>query len=187
MNLFNKIKIMIKFRKEFKESIKKSKEKEMLYLSMSNEDMAFLSDDELFAAVLFRTEQKVDSFDEWEDGINALNNSQKIFYSISWFDLEINNGGLCQFFVNSSRLVAPYVSEYMRVIGANNHKNLFDKFISDNNIDLNNLSSFDIDDVIEYEKQTERYHFDDFDYAFCNLEPLESYLKKFARENLKDF
>ncbi len=187
MGLFNTIREIIKFRKELKMSIKESKEKEMLYLSISNEDMASLSDDKLFEAVLSRTEHKVDSFDEWEEGVNSLNKSQKIFYSINWLEVEVNNGGLCQFFVNSSRMVAPYVSEYMSIIGANNHKNLFDKFIMDNNIDLSNLSSFDIDDVDEYEKQIERYPFDDYDDAFYDMEPLEAYLKKFAREHLEDF
>ena len=187
MGLFTAIKEIIRFRKELKKSIKELKEKEMLYLSMSNEDMASLSDDELFEAVLSRTEHKVDSFDEWEEGVNSLNNSQKIFYSINWLEVEVNNGGLCQFFVNSSRMVAPYISEYMSIIGANDHKELFDSFITNNNIDLSNLSSFDIDDVDEYEKQTERYPFDDYDDAFFDMEPLEVYLKKFAREYLKDF
>ena len=187
MGLFGVIKEVIKLRKEVKKSIEESKEKETLYLSMSNADMASLSDDALFEAVLFRTEHKVDSFDEWEDGVNALNNSQKIFYSVNWLEVEVNNGGLCQFFVNTSRMVAPYISEYMRIIGANNHKNLFDKFVTDNNIDLYNLSSFDIDDIDEYEKQTERYPFDDYDDAFYDMEPLEVYLIKFAREHLEDF
>ncbi len=187
MGLFSTIKEIIKFRKELKKSIEESKEKESLYLNMSNEDMASLSDDELFEAVLSRTEHRVDSFNEWEDGVNSLNNSQKIFYSINWLEVEVNNGGLCKFFVNSSRMVAPYISEYMSIIGANDHKSHFDKFIADNNIDLNNLSSFDIDDVDEYEKQTERYPFDDYDDAFYDMEPLEVYLKKFAREHLVDF
>ncbi len=187
MGLFSIIKEAIKFRRELKKSIEESQEKDTLYLSMSNEDMACLSDDELFEAVLSRAEHKVDSFEEWEEGVNSLNNSQKIFYSINWLEVEVNNGGLCQFFVNSSRMVAPYISEYMGIIGADDHKNLFDNFIAENNIDLNNLSSFDIDDADEYEKQTERYPFDDYDDAFYGMEALEGYLKKFARENLKDF
>lgn len=187
MGLFSIIKEIIKFRKELKKSIEESKEKEILYLNMSNEDLASLSDDELFEAVLYRTEHRVDGFDEWEEGVNSLNNTQKIFYSINWLEVEVNNGGLCQFFVNSSRIVAPYISEYMSIIGANEHKELFDKFITDNSIDLSNLSSFVIDDVDEYEKQTERYSFDDYDDIFYEMKPLEVYLKKFAREHIEDF
>lgn len=187
MGFIKSIKEIINLSKELKKSIKEIKEKEKLYLSMSHEDMAALSDDELFEAVFSRTEHKVDSFDELEDGVNSLNNSQKIYYSVNWLEMEVNNGGLCQFFVNSSRMVAPYVSDYMGIIGAIDHKELFDKFITDNNIDLYNLSSFAIEDIDEYEKQTEKYPFDDYDDAFYDMEPLEEHLKKFVREHLEDF
>jgi hypothetical protein len=187
MGLFGSIKEIFRLHKVLKESIKEAKEKEALYLNMSHEEMANLSDDELFDAVLTRTETKVDAFEEWEDGVNALNNSQKIFYAVNWLEIEVNNGGLCQFFVNSSRMVAPYVSEYMGIIGAIEHKNLFDKFVNENNIDLTDLSSFDVEEADEFEEQTERYPFDDYDDAFYDMESLETYLKKFAREHLQDF
>ena len=187
MGLFGTIKEVVKFRKELKKSIEESKEKEACYLNMSKEDMAVLSDDELFEAVLVRTSHKVESFDEWEDGVNSLNPSQKIFYSVNWLEMEVNNGGLCQFFVNSSRMVAPFVSEYMGVIGADDHKKLFDTFIAENKIDLLNLSSFDIVELDEFEAQTQRYPFDQYDDAFYALKPLETYLKKYAKEHLADF
>ena len=116
MGLFSAIKNMIKFRKELKKSIEEAKENEKRYLEMTVEELSALSDDELFEAVTARTESKVDSFDEWECGVNSLNPSQKIFYSVNWLEMEVNNGGLCQFFVNSSRMVAPLVSEYMGII-----------------------------------------------------------------------
>lgn len=156
-------------------------------LKIESEHMTALSDDELFEAVLARTEHKVESFDEWEDGVNALNSSQKVFYSVNWLEMEVNNGGLCQFFVNSSRMVAPYISEYMSVIGADDHKKLFDTFIADNKIDLLNLISFEINDVDEFEGQYQRYPFDEYDNAFYDMKPLETYLKKYAREYLTDF
>jgi hypothetical protein len=84
-------------------------------------------------------------------------------------------------------MVAPYVSEYMGIIGANEHKNLFDKFVNENNIDLTDRSSFDVEEADEFEEQTERYPFDDYDDAFYDMESLETYLKKFAREHLQDF
>ena len=111
MGHFSTIKNIIKFRKELKKSIEEAKENEKRYLEMTVEELSALSDDELFEAVTARTEGKVDSFDEWEDGVNSLNPSQKIFYSVNWLEMEVNNGGLCQFFVNSSRMVAPLVSD----------------------------------------------------------------------------
>ncbi len=187
MGLFSVIKELFRFRKELKKSIEDSKKREQRYLQMNFDELGALSDDELFEAAVVRTEHKVDSFDEWEDGVNSLNPSQKILYSVNWLEVEVNNGGLCQFFVNSSRMVAPFVSEYMGVIGAEEHKKLFDDFIAKNNIDLADLSSFDIDEAEEFEAQNQRYPFDEYDEAFYETEPLETYLKRFVRENLNDF
>ena len=82
MGLFSAIKNIIELRKELKKSIKEAKENEKRYLEMTVEELSALSGDELFEAVTARTEKKVDSFDEWEDGVNSLNPSQKIFYSV---------------------------------------------------------------------------------------------------------
>ena len=187
MGLFSTIRNMIKFKKELKRSIREAKENEERYVNMTVEELSALSDDDLFDAVTARTENKVDSFDEWEDGVDSLNHSEKVFYSVNWLEIEVNNGGLCQFFVNSSRMVAPLVSEYMGIIGASDHKKLFDDFVSKNKIDLNDLSSFDIEDGDEFEEQNQRYPFDDYDDAFYDMESLSTSLKKFIRENINDF
>ena len=187
MGFFSAIKAVISFRKELKNSIAESKEKETRYLAMTTSELSELSDDELFEAVICRTENKVDSYDEWEDGVNALNSSQKIFYSVNWLEIEVNNGGLCQFFVNSSRMVAPYVSEYMGIIGAEDHKKLYDNFVSKYKIDLCELSFFDVEKAEEFEEKTQKYPFDEYDDAFYDMESLESYLKQFVRKYLGDF
>ena len=161
--------------------------KDAVYLQMSVDELRALSDEELFYAIMVRTERKVDGFEDWEEGVNSLNFQQKVFYSVNWLEIEVNNGGLCQFFVNSSRMVAPLVSEYMAVIGADEHKRLYDDFVQQNGIDLCELSSFDVDDLEEFAEQYDRYPFDDYDDAFYEAEPLETYLTKYARENLNDF
>ena len=161
--------------------------KDAEYLRMSVDELRALSDEELFYAVMVRTERKVDGFEDWEEGVNSLNFQQKVFYSVNWLEIEVNNGGLCQFFVNSSRMVAPFVSEYMAVIGADEHKRLYDDFVQQNGIDLCELSSFDVDDLEEFAEQYDRYPFDDYDDAFYEAEPLETYLTKYAREHLNDF
>ena len=158
-----------------------------VYLAMSKEELSALSDNELFYAIMVRTEQKAESFENWKDGVNALNPSQKIFYSLNWLEVEVNNGGLCQFFVNSSRMVAPLISEYMAIVGAFDHKELFDNFILSSGIDFSDLSFFDIHDLNEFEKKYEAYPFDDYDDKFYDMEPLETYLTKFVKEHLIDF
>ncbi len=187
MGLFSTIKKIIKFKKELKKNMRETAENEKRYLEMNAEDLSVLSDDELFEAITARTDSKVDRYNECEGGVNSLNSSQKIFYSVNWLEMEVNNGGLCQFFVNSSRIVAPFVSAYMGIIGAVDHKKLFDDFISKHGIDLNDLSSFDIEEVAEFEEQNQRYPFDEYDDAFYDMEPLETFLTKFIRKNIKDF
>ena len=158
-----------------------------VYLAMSTDELSALTDNELFYAVMVRTEQKAESFENWKDGVDSLNPSQKIFYSLNWLEVEVNNGGLCQFFVNSSRMVAPFISEYMAIVGAFEHKELFDKFILSSGINFSDLSFFDIDDLGEFEEKYEAYPFDDYDNEFYDMEPLETYLTKFAKEHLEDF
>ncbi len=187
MGFFSAIKEFFKFKKDLKNIMKEAKEKSFRYLEMTTDELALLSDDDLFEAVVLRTEKKVDGFEALEDGISSLNQSQKIFYSLNWFEMEVNNGGLCQFFVNSSRVVAPLISEYMSVVGAQDHKKLYDGFIQKNNIDLNDLSFFDIEEVDEFEKKAQRYPFDEYDDAFCDTEPLETNLKYYIRKHLADF
>ena len=86
------------------------------YIDMSTEELSALSDDELYEAVIARLDHKINEYDDMQEGINSLSYKQKVVYSVSYLEMEVNNGGLCQFFVNSSRYVAPYVSEYMYVI-----------------------------------------------------------------------
>lgn len=187
MGLFGAIKEIFKFSKELKKSIEEAKENEARYLAMTTDELSALSDDELFEAIVSRTEYKVEQFDEWEDGVNSLNPSQKVFYSVNWLEMEVNNGGLCQFFVNSSRMVAPSVSEYMGIIGADDHQRLYDSFVQRNEIDLSDLSFFDVDKAEEFEEKTQKYPFDEYDNAFYDMEPLETHLKKYIREHLEDF
>ena len=56
-----------------------------------------------------------------------------------------------------------------------------------NKIDLTDLSYFDIDEVDEFEEKTQAYPFDEYDDAFYNMEPIETYLKKYIREHITDF
>ena len=160
---------------------------EQKYLNMSAEEMAALSDSDLYEAVWYRTENKVNAFEDISQGYDSLNSYEKVFYAIDYFDMEYLNGGLCQFLVNTSRAVAPYVSESLRTVGADKHAEMYDSFVSDNRIDLSNLSEFDTDSIDKYMLLCIKYPFDDFDDAFINLGLLRPYLEKYIRENLNEF
>ena len=70
-----------------------------------------------------------------DDDISQLDDNEKVFFVLYIFNLEIQNGGLCQFFVNSSRAYATLISQYLEIIGALEHKMLYDDFVKEN-IDL---------------------------------------------------
>ena len=157
------------------------------YLNMSSENLCELNDDQLFSAVWIRTENIVLRQNDVTKGFVALNDEQRIFYAVNALEAEVLNGGLCQFFVNSSRIFAPLVSEYMEIIGATEHKTLYDSFVSKHMIDLKNLSSFDSDTIEDFQAQYDRYPFDEYDDAYGDTEPLQTYLTAFIRNNIHKF
>ncbi|MBR5490023.1 MAG: DUF4375 domain-containing protein [Oscillospiraceae bacterium] len=183
MGLFSFIKQAIAFKKSFKEQA----QRDAVYLQMSTEELATLPDDELFSAVWIRTENIVSSKEDLLEGFNSLNDEQRVFYAVNYLEMEVNNGGLCQFFVNSSRMVAPIVSEYMGIIGAIEHKKLYNAFIEKHQINTNDLSSFDSDTIEVFQSQYECYPFDEYDDAFYELEPLQNHLVSYVKKHIEKF
>ena len=53
------------------------------------------------------------------------------------------------------------------------------------NIDVNDLSSFKINDIDEYEAQTERFDFDSFDDKFYEDENLHQQIIDYARKHVE--
>lgn len=111
------------------------------------------------------------------------------------WNIEMQNGGLCQFFVND-RQFAPLVPEALKAVGAKGYATLLNSFVAQHKIDLQNLSQFDLTiesidaDFSAYTDATELYPFDDFDDAFYDLygsEPLESYIVAYILKNVNSF
>lgn len=170
-----------------KRAVKDFEKRNQEYLSMTTSELKELPEEELFDAALARTEAKVDKYEDIIDGVNSLTGAERTFYVTSYYEMEVNNGGLCQFFINSSREIAPELVDRLSEIGAVEHKALFESFINENAIDVNDLSSFVIDDVDEFETQAERYPFDDFDNAFFDLAPIQELLVPYLKEHISEF
>ncbi|MBQ7045939.1 MAG: DUF4375 domain-containing protein [Clostridia bacterium] len=151
------------------------------------DELKKLSDVELFETVYFQILDTVESFDNEEAALSQINVEQKTVYILGTYDMEIQNGGLCQFFVNSSRAFAPYVEDSLEKVGAAEHKKLFADFIENNNIDVNDLDSFIINDLDQYESQTKRYDFDSFDNKYTTLPELTDYITRYIKENTEKF
>ncbi len=150
------------------------------FRAMSKDELLALSDDEFFDVILCVCEDAVYDIKD-----SHIDEKQKMVYSLNNFEAEINNGGLCQFFVNSSSECAPYISKALESVGAFAIKDLFDKFISENKIDVNDLSSFKISSIDEYEAQTKRYDFDSFDDKFYEDENLHQQIIDYSRKNIE--
>ena len=58
-----------------------------------------------------------ESYDIFRRGFSKLTEKQKIIYPVHWANSEICNGGLDQFFSNSTGMLAPEAETGFRVIG----------------------------------------------------------------------
>ena len=56
-----------------------------------------------------------------DDDIDRLTDDEKVFFVLYLFNMEVQNGGLCQFFVNSTSIYAPLISDYLDKVGARDH------------------------------------------------------------------
>lgn len=153
---------------------------------LTPDQLSELSDQELMIALQARIESDAGSNDPAEQAA-TLEGPAKDFFILSRFHREIFQGGLCQFFVHSSRSLAPMVSDALKRIGAEDYAALYDHFIQRHRIDPSDLDSFIIDNLGEYEGQAARYPFDDFDGAYYRLsqdQSLPDHLLQFARSHI---
>lgn len=181
MGLLNYISNMRFIRKELK--------KVERYLSMTKDELIYLPDEEFMDAVLTLLVKKEGEMGV-EECLQEFHDAKRPVYVVTYFDEEVQNGGLCQYFANSSRKTAPYILECLDIIGAIRYKNLLEDFIVGNNISLDDLESFNVEDIKAYQAQTKRYPFDTFDdayYELCEKDPLDKYLLDYLRLHLEDF
>ncbi len=144
---------------------------------MGAEELLKLNDDMFYDAMLCIINDTIVDLKH-----EKYTDEQITLYTLMNFEAEVNNGGLCQFLVNSSRECAPYVSGALKEIGALEIKNLFDEFVLKNSIDLNDL--FEIHSIEEYNTLEEKYDFDSFDDKFYEHEEFTIQVLTYARENI---
>ncbi len=155
--------------------------------AMHGEELLTLSDEDLFETVYLQNLDIAEKGHEDDTELEQFTGARKNVYILSIWDAEIQNGGLCQFFVNSSRTAAPFVSDVLALVGATEHKALFDRFVEQNGIDLCDLDSFKVRSTRGFVKQTKRYDFDAFDDAYYELPPLEDYVVSYIKANIQEF
>ena len=147
---------------------------------MGKENLLALEDEDFYEAMICLCDDAV-----YDITAAGLTKEQIFAYSLYMIEMEVNNGGLCQFFVNSSSDCAPFISESLEAIGATELKNLFEQFVNDNDIDVTDLSSFKLTDIKEYEAQTKRFDFDSFDERFYDNEDFHQQVIDYFRCNVE--
>ena len=184
MKLFDKIRERRQFVKSVKAMVKEFKAREGTYIAMTIEDLKELPDEYLYEAATERASNIVSSRKDPLEGFLLLSGAQKVIYIADLYDSEVQNGGLCQAFVNSSGMFANKYANALSVIGAEDHKALFEEFVAKNHIDLSDMSLFAADTIKEYQDQTERFEYDAFDDAYYELPPIGEYIARYARQHI---
>ena len=156
--------------------------------AIHGEDLLALSNDEISFEVYRNLLDLADTFPTEADALSEMSPQQRTVYILNIYDMEMQNGGLCQFFVNSSRCLAPDLDACLETVGAEEHRQLLAEFVSKNNIDLQDLDSFKIFSIQDYTKQTERYDFDSYDNTYyMELPPLSDYIANYIKANITHF
>ncbi|MBQ7122026.1 MAG: DUF4375 domain-containing protein [Clostridia bacterium] len=136
----------------------------------------------------------------YEEGIYAIrdiigtpqNKKQKAVLAVINFDFEIQNGGLCQYLVNEDDENIVKITDYLRMVGAENQANLLEEFAVKNGLELNAVEIKSDDEYIEFEKSKP---FDEFDNAYIDLENadwdeatvLTNEVISYIQDNIEDF
>lgn len=157
---------------------------------MSAEDLLALDDETLCHMLDIRLAWETRWEKPRENYAGSYEGAKRAFFVVQQYDAEVNNGGLCQYFVNPSRLAAPYLAASLKEVGAPAHAALFSDFVAQNAIDLQDLGAFAIRDLAEFSVLNQRYPFDAYDkafYALCGADPLPPLLAAYARRHIGEF
>lgn len=150
-------------------------------------DLRGITDAELYEMVSSKIMEMTDRYADETEILENLGPLYRTFYILANYDMEMQCGGLCQFFVNPSRDLAPYVEEALETVSAKDHRALYSEFISDNKINVWDLESFKIQSIRQYAEQFARYDFETFDDAYYELQPLYNYLIQWVRDHIDEF
>ena len=127
---------------------------------------------DIYAEAVERIHKKISENTSPKYKLAKLSLPERILYVLDEFDSEIQNGGINQYFINSSRINAHLVSGYLEKINALDQKLLFDEFVYNCQIDFDNLDNLgELDDEV----------CDQFDEYYYDLNSLSDLLIEFIK------
>ena len=92
----------------------------------------------------------------------------RALFVVLMFDMEIQNGGLCQFFWNCGVSYAKLLPDALKTVGMSDVADLYESFLSDNNITLDVIASYRERDP-EYAEAYGWYDYDAFDDPYMKI------------------
>ena len=157
------------------------------YLKMDAEALRALPEDELAIAL-------ADILDErhgvWETGgaaLSTLHTEAKVAYTLIAFEREFMNGGIAQYFTNSSRMTAPYLIQALRAVHADKTADLLEGHMASHRIDVNDPPMFDYEHQQVLEEQMNRYRIETLDERVSQLLARDGFdrgMAEYLRSNL---
>ncbi len=93
---------------------------------------------------------------------------QSLFVALM-FDMEIQNGGIAQFFWNCGSVYAKLVPDALREIGMDDVAALYERFVQENSITLEEIDTYQERFPMMGEGFYEYHPFDDFDEAYIKI------------------
>lgn len=159
------------------------------YVDLSKNDLIKLPDDELIQLVYHRTLDLQQRGQTEKEFVNSLEAENKVVYVCTTYLYEIENGGLCQYLINSSKYTAPYLIDSLDYIKAYKMQDLVEDFFDDNQLDYENLEQFYNNPDKDYMEYYKMYPFEAFDDKFSEYRDEEEYyylLAEYIRSNIDD-
>ena len=101
-------------------------------------------------------------------GFALLPTWEQSLFIVLIMDMEIQNGGLAQFFWNNGSVYASLVPDALEEIGLEDVKKLYEDFIRDNGITMEEIDALRETDPTMTEIYT-RHPFDEFDYRYMEI------------------
>lgn len=126
--------------------------------------MRFAEYDDLYMQILELTAGPDD------EAFDLLPASAQAIYVVAILDMEVQNGGLLQFFTNCDSSYATKVAESLRAVGLEEMAVLYESFLAEHHIALNDLSAFQVASLEDFSALYSAYpFFNDFDDAYMAL------------------
>ena len=128
---------------------------------------------------------RVMAYENEADGFASLSHEEQVFYAVWEYHAEIENGGLCQYLYNTQGAYVTQICGYLSEVGANEHREAFEQFLVDNNIDAEELMQICRDPNMTYEALYNRFSYDAVDDKFMFMRSIDWYLERYWASNGK--